>query len=1718
MADELIPVIGIGASAGGLEAIEDLLQNVDELPQDAALIVVQHLSPDFKSHMEELLARRTRLPIRRARSGMRVEPGTIYLNQPRADVTLRDGELQVEPCDEQQVPSHPIDALFCSLAEGYGERAIGVVLSGTGSDGSRGVRAIADAGGLVLAQSRKSARFDGMPLSALATGAVDLELEPARMLPSIHEFLRTGRVPTLDRSPSSPLVQEDLEAILVALESSSGIDFSRYKQTTVHRRLKRRMDAQGVDHPARYLERLDSDPEELDALFHDLLIGVTSFFRDREVFEFLETQVIPELVERAAATGSIRIWIAGCATGEEAYSFAMLIEDALRDADSDAALKVFATDIHTGSLAHAERGEYPAEAFDDFDPQRRDRYFEPTQPGRFRVRPELRRRIVFSAHNAIQNAPFTQVDLVSCRNLLIYLQPMAQQKLLSLMHFGLNAGGFLVLGSSETPGRLAAAFEPVAARLRIYRQSENSHLPFDPDLRFVRAPARNSTSERTPVAIAPRANPQDRMVRVYERLLDAVLAPSLLLDADGVVLHAFGGAEELLSMPRGRQTGRIQELLPEELRIPLEGLLHEAVREGGPIQSTDLSTMVRGQQRAHRVEVTPLGDPGARDSHVLIRFLDPSSDDGQGAPPQLGIDQLTSSRIRNLEEDLQTSRTDLQTTIEELETSNEELQSANEEMHSTNEELQSTNEELRSVNEELHNVNAAHQAKIDELTRAHDDMDNLLAVTRVGVLFLDADQRIRRYTPEMARLFELLPQDVGRPFSSFAHGLVADDLGTDVTRVLDTGHAEERRVQDRHGRPYLLRIAPYRSAESVRGAALCMIDVAALESAQRAASQFRDMSEQAIDMHLLVDADGWIEYANPSVSEQLGIPRDSLTSRNLADLTPELGPDRIRSVARSESGHRPAGIDLTFRTATATLLPVSVAISPVEFADRTLYFVAARDTTSQRAAEQELRLYRSAMDATMNGMTIADARLPDFPLIYVNRGFEHMTGYRAAEVLGRNCRFLQGPQTAEDATRRLRDALNHGRDERVTLRNHRKSGEPFWNDVTIDPVRDADGKVTHFVGVQNDITEEVDHARHAERREARLRALLDATVEGIFGTDPQGRVEFCNHAALELLGHDDGEVLLGQPISRLIGSTRLDPGGTTLEDAIRNDRAGRFDGVDMERADGSRFSATVNLRLIARKTGNAGAVITIVDNTERLRNEQRLRNARRDADAANQAKSVFLTNMSHELRTPLTAIMAFLDLLDMNRNGDGRSGHIDGIRRNARSLLDIVNDVLDLSKIEADQVDIHPQRFPLVDVLEDVRSASLPRAREGNLTLKMEFRRPVPAFPKTDPMRLRQILLNLVGNALKFTEEGGVTIRLDFDPESSELIVDVIDTGIGIREDMLQELFRPFQQADPSIERRFGGTGLGLSIVGQLTDRLHGRVSCSSAPGRGSSFTVRVPIGDPLADDEMLRSLEDVGAGAGTEPVDGIGAVPGKVLLVDDKRDVREASALLLGHLGVDVTTVPGGRQALETVTEAEEPFSAILLDLQMPEFSGFETMRSLRESGYAGPVIAFTAQAMKGERDRALAAGFSDYVAKPVSPEQLHRILVRNTREDRRLTVLCIDDSADVRTAMQEIVQSVGHEAYAAGTAAAARAEFRKRQPDLCFVDLVLPDLDGRSLVRRIKEDSPECRTWFVAVSGLEPTARDREERLFDRFLSKPVSAEQIESTMRELGRRRGP
>ncbi len=1031
-AQQLKFVAGVGASAGGLESLERFFRAI---PTDSgvAFVVVQHLSADHKSLMEELIGRFTRVPVSDAHDGEELAPDHIYLLPPGKELELRGNRVALFDRDPERALAFPIDRFLSSLADEHGARAIAVILSGSGSDGSRGVRRVNAQGGLVLVEDPQLAAFDGMPVAAIETGLVDAVLGADGLARALVDHVNSGEIPGGDDART-------IEGIVALMNERLGVDFNEYKRSTIFRRVMRRSRMSSAPDLQSYARLLERDTPELTALHFDLLIGVTAFFRDPPWFAALESDIEAMVRNAVEPNRELRAWVAGCATGEEAYSIAILFDEAVRRAGGTRNFKVFATDVHPDALKTASTGVYPADRLKDVGESRLGKYFNLRLDGNYQVASELRHHLVFTQHDLIVDTPFTNLDLVSCRNMLIYLGPQAQRRALASLAYGLRVGGILFLGSSETPGEMGAHFDTVNETGKIFRKRVHSRAMHRPEL-AARIPRRGFPM------FEPSRN-DNRLLPLYDALLDRFMPRAFLVSEQRTLVDSYNGAEKLLQVARRRPTQDFLDMVPQGVRVPVAAALARVQREPGPISYSNVA-WPDGEQASLHFTLTA--------ERVVVRNAEPtyliSLADQKGDARPVGVEQVEEgNRLNDLEAELSQARNSLQSTVEELESSNEELQATNEELVASNEELQSVNEELHSVNEELHTVNAEHQLKIAELTELNRDISHLLESIDVATVYLDRDLKIRKYTPRASGIFGLVEHDVGRLLESFNHQLLYPSLMADVRSVRDGGPRVEKEVSSRDGHWYFVRLLPYRIGGDIQGVVVTLTDATALAAAKVRARQLSSIVDSIGDAVIGLSLDGTVTTWNDAATRLYGYNEPEIVGRNIAELVPEgeaaTLAKQIEKVARGEDVINAAALRVARN---GDVLDIANTMSPVRDAMGKVVSIATvdRDVREQKGLERRIReserryedLYNHAPDMYLSIDTMT-GRILDF-----NETFVRVTGFPRDEARGMHALDLYPPDVQEIA----RDCLSSIREAKpvndVALRVRRKNADPL--DVTL---------------------------------------------------------------------------------------------------------------------------------------------------------------------------------------------------------------------------------------------------------------------------------------------------------------------------------------------------------------------------------------------------------------------------------------------------------------------------------------------------------------------------------------------------------------------------------------------------------------------------------------------------------------------------------------------
>lgn len=1484
-------IVAIGASAGSLQALESFFSNLPDRP-NAAFVVVQHLSPDFKSMMTEILQRKTAMSVQQIEDETEIEPSLVYVLPPSKHVVVKNRCFCL--LESPDSFDYPIDKFFRSLVEEWGEKTIAILLSGTGSDGTKGIKAISRVGGIGLVQSPETAQFNSMPSNAIPSGLVDEILSPEELARTVFELIRySENFP--DASPEEAVLidPEKLQSILNILAEREEIDFSHYKISTLSRRIHHRCAITHNGNLTEYIELLQESEEEQKLLRRDLLIGVTQFFRDRPVWEFLESQVLPELIDKLNPQEQLRVWVSACATGEEAYSMAILIDEAIAKSNKLIEVKIFATDIDGDSLETTARGIYPANISNDISAERLEKYFTFTGD-RYQVKRFLREMLIITPHDLTKNAGFSKMNLVSCRNVLIYMQPQLQQHVLKLLHFALDTEGILFLGSSETLGDLREEFSTVQPKWKIFRKRQNTNLSMG---QITRQPI----VERLPTSSHGKAKSNrqsDRLLsEVFKYALSDRKISCFLVDRDNQLLRVFYNAARLLEFPVGEAILEVTEIVDPKLKLPLSTALHRAKRnladgETHPVLYTGIKVVRHGEELNVNLRVCSPEDNTLLEEYLIVVLEIETPTVLPTAVMRFNIDEEAAEQITELEYELQQTRENLQVTIEELETTNEEQQATNEELLVSNEELQSINEELQSVNEELYTVNAEHQAKIQELTQLNNDIDNLLRSTDIGVIFLNRALHIRKFTPAATEAINIKPNDVGRPLADITNNLQCPNLPKILQQVIERQEPLEQEMRiARTGEQLLMRVNLYlRENGDNDGVVVTFIKIDELKRVQdelyRANSLLENLyrtSPAGLSLH-----DENLQYIriNQTLADINGFTVEEHMGQTIGDIVPQLA-ETIEPVLRQ-----------------------------------------VRETN------------RPVCDLQIHGNTPA---APNFKRYW-------SASYYPVDLL--------------DGKRGVGSVVIDVTD-RITAEQSLKESEANLLEAQ---------QLAHLGNWEFEVNDDFNLDTAS--------ATWSAEMFRIYNLDPQQSVP--TFSELIQLHPPEDRKAIRSAFEKLLDR------GTPYNLDLR---------CDLPNGD-IRYLNSIG-RAIHDETGRVvklyGAVMDITERkqieTELVRQNRALEEAiavAQAADTANQAKSDFLANMSHEIRTPMNVILSVAQILDRTELNNQQRNLLTTLKDNGARLLTLIDDILDLSKIEAQELKLNPQEFSLETLTQNLLDSFRPQAEEKGLSLSLNVQSDLPQDLIGDDFRLQQILNNLVSNAIKFTAQGQIAIDLTSEAEtkpssSIRLRFSVIDTGIGIPPSQQENLFQPFTQADNSTTRQYGGTGLGLTISRRIVELMGGTIGLESNVGEGSTFWFTVPLEVAITEEST-----PVTTPASPEMTTNASSTA-RLLLVEDYPDNRETILMMLEILDYKADSVNNGREALDRLSQQQ--YDLVLMDCQMPIMDGYQTTQKLREREGQDKhiiIIGLTAHAMDGDRQRCLDVGMDDYISKPIDFNYLSDVLLK--------------------------------------------------------------------------------------------------------------------------------
>lgn len=1840
-------VVGTGVSDGGLEAARKLLLSL-ESTDHLALVFVQNRDSTEKNLLAALGATSAKFAVVEIQGRKKLKAKTAYICPPDEYVEIKNGFVRLSKPENTQSKG-PIDHFFYSLASGKGVYRVAIMLSGMGTDGTMGLKAMSDQGGFSLALSTDSEGNETIPHSASPAGVADFVLSPEGIAQEVKSYVRHLQEVKSSGAEQQRVakIEEAIPVITEHLMKATSHNFLHYKTSTLLRRIQRRMQVHKFLYVEEYVDFLQHHKDEVQALFRELLIGVTHFFRDPDAFAALKLQVLPKIFGQRHAEDCLRIWLAGCANGAEAYTMAILCLEVMEDIDDPCNVQIFATDINDQALEIARRGVYPVGIAETVSPERLGKYF--TRRGKkYVVNQDIRNVVMFSTHNLISDPPFSNQDLIVCRNLLIYLGPHLQNKLMPLFHYALRPGGYLFLGPSESTSTHGELFRPVDTSHSISQRKGTA---------AKRAPSISLRQDQLFSFRRATKQPEQQpdLTAIAQRIVLDEFAPKyVVVDDSGRIINTSPGIDKYLRISGGDYENNIVRLAVGGLRIGLRAALSEAKKIRRRVDHDQMSIRVGEKTQKVMLTVQPMPRLGEDEPLHMVVFqdvglpFDRGHTDAHFAAEEPDADAL----IAQLENELEATRHGLDKSLQDLEAANEELQSSNEELLSMNEELQSANEELETSKEQI-------RSSSEVVTQAKTDLENLLRSSQIATVFLDEAFCIRGFTPAFTEIYQLVSTDIGRPLNQFVPNVADMPPLPDPASVSKNG-AVEHTIQTKSGRAYLRRVLPYCLVSGeTKGIVVTFADVTELRASEdmlkrslkaaRLNAFYADMKTMKLRQRgPLQEVLGLTEHSSLKEYFNLIHPQDLPVYQHLLQ-------SRAPDAALYSSTHR-------VKTEKGDYIWLR-EMGEVAF-DNGNSAIRLSGTYQDVTAEQAYRLNLEAREKQLSdALDRLDISLsasgaaawswdPNKNIPIVSDTMKQMFGFAADACPGYED-FIS--RIHSDDRQRIDkanlDVLHHGGLYEEEYRICLPSGDMRWLRANGRVVLSAEGRLENFFGVAFDITEQKNRVMEANGREAHLRRVIDNTLNFIGVLDYQGTLLESNKTAVEAAGiareevigkpfwecfwwsWDDnvatrlfhaikqaqqGEVVRYDETVRMANDslmvidfvlapvrddagkiTHIIPSGTDISDRKQFEEDIRLSeerlylaaksagfatfSVDLEtqsviwsdeflemlglpesacnsikvgevpefvhpndrdkveeylfkvlhsdtatdhqldhrviRSDKTERFVRMQSRIIFQGVGDDRRkkmiIGTVLDITDQHAFEQKLESSKNVAEAANRSKSEFLANMSHEIRTPMSAIMGYADILSTSLVDSHALSCVSIIRNNGQYLLQIINDILDLSKIEAGKLEVTKSSVKTDQLLAGVASLMQVRATEKSLNFSVEIAQEIPSEIHTDPTRLRQVLINLIGNAIKFTAKGSVKLLVSYHADSGapDLCFDVIDTGIGISEEEQKLIFEPFMQSDAGADRNYSGSGLGLTISKRLTEMLGGKITLTSVAGQGTIFTVKIGLGEhsrvSLISQDSLANADN----HALAEVTGMPNLLGRILVVDDQQEIRFLAQHAIENAGGQVETADNGQEALDAIriaNEQDNPFDILVIDMQMPVLDGYEATRRLRASGFTRPIIALTANAMEGDREKSLQAGCNEHLIKPLNAPAficlLHHYLAAPSEleEVKATRILIVDDGRDMALALATLLELKGYQTEIANDGASGLILAQSCHPEVVLLDLGLPDLNGFDVMKKMKAINALSRTKFIALTGQD----NKETSLkagFDYHILKPVDIDDL-------------
>ena len=1489
------PVVGIGASAGGLDAFKRLLKAIPE-NSGMAYVLVQHLDPNHESLLPEILQKVTSIPVIEIADDIKVQPNHIYVIPSNKMMVATDGVLLLapRPAKSNTERNLPIDLFFNSLAEVHQTHAIGVVLSGTASDGTLGLKAIKDQGGITFAQDGASAEYDSMPNSAVQAGVVDFILPPEEIPQKLLEV--TSKIMLSDDYLQNiPKQEEDVfKQILSLLRIRKGVDFTYYKQTTIRRRILRRMVVNKDEEPANYLKFLRGNIQEQDLLYQDLLIPVTSFFRDKKVFDNLCENVFPAIVKNKVPGEITRIWVAGCSTGQEVYSFAICFKEFL--GDNHERIQIFGTDLSEPAITKARIGIYEKNEVNDVSPHRLKEYFSKTNGG-YQVNKSIRDMCVFAHHNFLKDPPFGKMDCISCRNVLIYMEPYLQKKALTTFHYALNPKGFLLLGKSETSAGVPDLFAAEGKNDKLYTRKEALS-------RFIQVTSHRSeqilsrANEYSKIDSDSYRNRTDFQKTADDILLTKYTPAGVVVNETMDIVHFRGNTANYLEQAPGKPSHNLLLMAKNGLGFELRNILHKAKKDKTKVIKENIPVHVNGSLRNISIEAIPL--PNTLEPYYLILFHDNNlnnTDESAIIHKKKTFAKTKKDekdiRIQMLEQELAQAREDMRSITEDQEASNEELQSANEELLSGSEELQSLNEELetskeelQSTNEELTVLNHELVGLNEQVTDARNYSESIVATLYQPLVVLDKNLRVKTANKAFYKTFKVNEQET--------EGVLIYDLG----------------------------------------------------------------------------------------NRQWNIPE-------LRTLLEEILPQK-KQISDFEVRHN-------FLSIGERIILLNALEITREKKDEKLILLSIEDVTERKHAVRKMEESETQFNTLANNIqNLAWMANADGWIFWYNDRWYEYTGTTPEEMKGWGWKSVHDPKQLPAVLERWQHSISTGESFEMTfpLMGTDKLFRPFLTRVI--PMKDETGKVMRWVGTNTDISEQKIQLEITEESEKKFRQMAELMPQKIWTSDEEGNKNYFNQTLLDYSGYSFEE-LKGSGWQKIIHHDDWEKNKNQWEESIRTGKNYEAENR-LLRKDGKYLWHLTMAIALKDEDGKIKMWIgTKTEIQEQREHNEELEKAKNNAEQEKQiaeeavkAKQQFLSNMSHEIRTPMNAIVGFTNVVLKTELNKKQKEYINAIKISGDALIVLINDILDLAKVDAGKMTFEQISFNLFESISGMLHLFETKIKEKNLELITKYDPNIPEFLVGDPMRLRQIILNLLSNAVKFTTEGKITIIVQLLKEDAEKVTiefTVSDTGIGIPKDQLENIFDNFGQANYETPRLYGGTGLGLAIVKKLVELQGGSITLNSKVGKGSSFSFVLSFEKTHAKTEMetASGVHLIHKGSIEE-----GKVKNiKVLVVEDMALNQLLIKIVLEDLGFELDIADNGKIAIEKLQN--NFYDIILMDLQMPEMNGFEATTYIRnEMNSQIPIIALTADVTTMDIEKCIKFGMNDYISKPIDEKILYNKIIK--------------------------------------------------------------------------------------------------------------------------------